>query len=239
MQQKKTRIKICGLTSEEEIRWVLEENVDYLGMVLFFPKSKRNISIERAKQLLAVDKHMQNQVISSEAKNKEQDKLPKTVAVTVSPTPEQVKEIEQAGFDLIQIHGELTKETYEAVTIPIIRAIQVKDGALFVSAGNPAGNKDTEAEISGTEDKIVAYLLDAPAPGSGKSFDWDVLMEFPRNDKMIFLAGGLNSENVREAIAKGNPDVVDVSSGVEIDTKIVGKDRNKIKEFVRKVETNE
>ena len=116
MQQKKTRIKICGLTSEEEIRWVSEENVDYLGMVLFFPKSKRNISIERAKQLLAVDKHMQNQVISSEAKNKEQDKLPKTVAVTVSPTPEQVKEIEQAGFDLIQIHGELTKETYEAVT---------------------------------------------------------------------------------------------------------------------------
>ena len=218
MRQKKTRIKICGLTSEEEVRWVLEENVDYLGMVLFFPKSKRNISIERAKQLLAVCKGMCSHTDNGAKKSKAQKKCPQVVAVTVSPTPEQVQEIEQAGFDLIQIHGKLSKETYEAVTIPIIRAIQVKEGM-----------RVKDSALSDTDNKIVAYLLDAPTPGSGKSFDWDVLAKLPRNDKMLFLAGGLLSENVREAIAKGNPDVVDVSSGVEIDANVVGKDRNKIK----------
>lgn len=233
MQQKKTRIKICGLTSEEEVRFVIEENVDYLGMVLFFPKSKRNISIERAKQLLAVCK---------EAKQK-------SVAVTVSPTPEQVIEIAQAGFDFIQIHGELSKETYEAITLPVIRAIQMK-------ADEPVqGNeqvKDDEAlheflkeiqETIDTEDKIAAYLFDAPAPGSGRTFDWNILAKLQKDDigkgKMLFLAGGLNSANVAEAIKIVNPDVVDVSSGVEADTKTALKDRNKIKEFVRKVETDE
>ncbi|MDD6811806.1 MAG: phosphoribosylanthranilate isomerase [Lachnospiraceae bacterium] len=222
-------MKICGLTREEEVRWVMEEKADYLGMVLFFPKSKRNISIEQAKRLLAI--------CQEQGKPGEDGLIPCTVAVTVSPTPEQVRQIEQAGFAMIQIHGELSAETYEAVTLPIIRAVQAGDVEEHVHRSD-GGSVDTDRKkISG--EKIVAWLYDAHAPGSGKAFDWNMLQKIPRDDKLLFLAGGLNSENVREAIAKVNPDVVDVSSGVEIDAETVGKDRNKIKEFVRKVEKDE
>ncbi|MBQ6806298.1 MAG: phosphoribosylanthranilate isomerase [Lachnospiraceae bacterium] len=230
MQEKRTQIKICGLTSEEEVRWVLEENVDYFGIVLFFPKSKRNISIEKAKQLIAVCREIHSRSDHDVVKSEVLKQRPRVVAVTVSPTPEQVQEIEQAGFDRIQIHGELSKEAYAAVTIPIIRAIQIKDGIF---------NMEPPFTEQGMDDKITAYLFDAPSPGSGQTFDWDMLARLSKTDKMLFLAGGLNSDNVREAIAKVKPDVVDVSSGVEIGVMTVGKDRNKIKQFVRKVDTNE
>ncbi len=216
MQGRKPQIKICGLTTEEEVRWVLEEEVDYLGMVLFFPKSKRNLSIEQAKRLLYVCHH---------ADLYQKKKIPQTVAVTVSPTPEQTRQIEQAGFDMIQIHGELTPETYEAVNLPIIRAYQEDIQLPRIKQGQ--------------QDKIVAYLYDAKEPGSGKTFDWDKLADVSRGEKLLILAGGLHAGNVAAAIAKVHPDVVDVSSGVETEREKIGKDRAKIKEFVRKVETNE
>ena len=83
-------IKICGITSEEEIRYIAKAGIDYAGFVLFFPKSKRNLSLECAKNLIA--------------------KLPAgvvSVAVTVSPTKEQVEAVVEAGFLAIQIHGEI------------------------------------------------------------------------------------------------------------------------------------
>lgn len=234
MQHRNTKIKICGLTREEEVRWAMEEKADYLGMVLFFPKSKRNISIEQAKRLLAICQEQEKPGADNPGAD---NPKPCTVAVTVSPTPEQVRQIEQAGFAMIQIHGELSAETYEAVTIPMIRAVQAGDVEHFIQCSD-GGSVDADRKKSSGE-KIVAWLYDAHAPGSGKAFDWNMLQKVPRDDKLLFLAGGLNSENVREAIAKVNPDVVDVSSGVEIDAETVGKDRNKIKEFVRKVETDE
>ena len=88
MQEKRTQIKICGLTSEEEVRWVLEENVDYFGIVLFFPKSKRNISIEKAKQLIAVCREIHSRSDHDVVKSEVQKQRPRVVAVTVSPTPE-------------------------------------------------------------------------------------------------------------------------------------------------------
>ncbi|MDE5598314.1 MAG: hypothetical protein K2J04_10830, partial [Lachnospiraceae bacterium] len=96
--------------------------------------------------------------------------------------------------------------------------------------------------------KIAAYLFDAQSPGSGRTFDWnslDAILEekMLSDEKMIFLAGGLHGGNVREAIESVHPDVVDVSSGVEKDAVAadgaVIKDREKIKEFIRKVRTNE
>ena len=159
---------------------------------------------------------------------------PVVVAVTVSPTPELVKDIEDAGFDMVQIHGELSEETLDAVSIPVIRAFH-------------AG--DTEA-YRAYEDcpKIAAYLFDAQSPGSGRTFDWNALDAISGekalpDEKMIFLAGGLHGGNVREAIEHVHPDVVDVSSGVEKDAVAadgaVIKDREKIKEFIRKVRTDE
>ena len=80
-----TKIKICGLTSPAEARYLNENHVDFAGMVLFFPKSKRNISIEQAKDIMAA-----------------LDASIKRVAVVVSPSIEQIRQIEAAGFDYVQ-----------------------------------------------------------------------------------------------------------------------------------------
>lgn len=204
------KIKICGLTSTEEASWIVEERVDYAGIVMFYQKSHRNMTIAQAKELLPIIK--QGRALSGEPIL--------TVAVTVSPTSEQVEEIQAAGFDRIQVHGELSKESFDAIRVPMIRAFNGFD-------------KEAYEKFHHCE-KVEAYLFDAGKPGSGQTFNWDVLHKLPRDEKPIFLAGGLNADNVRQAIREVAPDVVDVSSGVERDTKI-GKDREKIRAFVRTV----
>lgn len=214
------RIKICGLTSTEEASWVVEERVDYAGIVMFYPKSHRNMVVAEAQELLPVLKA--GKTLSGESI--------RTVAVTVSPTPEQVEEIQSAGFDRIQVHGELSKASFDAIQIPMIRAFNGFDWEAY--------------ERFQHCEKVEAYLFDAGTPGSGQIFDWDVLRKLPRDEKPVFLAGGLNADNVRQAIHEVKPDVVDVSSGVERDVPIgvkqdgsvrVGKDREKIRAFVKAV----
>lgn len=230
MRAKNTQVKICGLTKPEEVRWVVEERADYFGIVLFFTKSKRNNSIENARKLIETC-HKE----CAEKKSADEHFTPPViVAVTVSPTPEQIKEIEDAGFDMVQIHGELSEETLDTVSIPVIRAFHAGDTEACKKYDNCP--------------KITAYLFDAQNPGSGRTFDWKVLDTVSgertlRDGKKIFLAGGLHGGNVREAIEHVHPDVVDVSSGVEKDAATadgaVIKDREKIKEFIRKVRTDE
>ena len=108
-----TKVKICGLTSPAEARYLNENHVDFAGMVLFFPKSKRNISIEQAKEIMAA-----------------LDASIKRVAVVVSPSIEQVRQIEAAGFDYVQIHAEIPEtetEAEAAIAIPILKAFNVSD----------------------------------------------------------------------------------------------------------------
>ena len=220
MKQMVPKIKICGLTSTEEASWIVEERVDYAGIVMFYPKSHRNMTVAQAKELLPILK--QGRALSGEHIL--------TVAVTVSPTPEQVNEIQSAGFDRIQVHGNLSMESFDAIRIPIIRA--------FNGFDEEAYEKFHRCE------KVEAYLFDAGKPGSGQTFDWDVLHKLPRDEKPVFLAGGLNADNIGQAIREVMPDVVDVSSGVERDvpaefkqsgTVRVGKDREKIRAFVKEV----
>lgn len=217
---KVTKIKICGLTTAEEASWIVDEKVDYAGIVVFYPKSHRNMTIEHAKELLPVLKR--GIALSGETLL--------TVAVTVSPTPEQVREIQDAGFDRIQVHGELPKESFDEIRIPMIRAFNGFDREAY--------------ERFHHCEKVEAYLFDAGKPGSGQTFDWDVLRQLPRDEKPIFLAGGLNRNNIRQAIREVGPDIVDVSSGVEKDVVVragqdglarVGKDRDKIRAFVEEV----
>lgn len=192
-----TKIKICGLTSPAEARYLNENHVDFAGMVLFFPKSKRNISIEQAKEIMAV-----------------LDASIKRVAVVVSPYIEQVRQIEAAGFDYIQIHGEIPEA---AIAIPILKAFNVSDMGSYEKYHN--------------DSRIAGYVFDAIEPGSGKTFDWKLVDNIPRDEKLLLLAGGLNPDNVRMAIEAVHPDGVDVSSGVENDDK-AGKNPEKIHDFV-------
>ena len=201
-----TKIKICGMTCEADIKAVNTYLPDYIGFVLFFPKSNRNISIEQAEHLL-----------------EKVDKKIRTVAVVVSPTTEQIRQIEKAGFDYIQIHGTVTEDVYKQCKLPILRAFNVSD-----------------------LDKLNEY------EAKDKTFDWSLLdnirqrqktdaskdVSHKKNKKMIFLAGGIDETNVKRAISQVAPDVIDLSSAVEKtseDGTFHGKDPEKIRTIVTMV----
>lgn len=198
-------IKICGITSEEEIRYIAKAGINYAGFVLFFQKSKRNLSLERAENLVA--------------------KLPEdiaSVAVMVSPTKEQVEAVVDAGFSAIQIHGKVEDSIITSCQIPVFKAFNVSDMDDFLHYEQM--------------DEVVGFVMDAAVPGSGKTFDWDLLQKLPSTEKQVLLAGGLNPDNVGEALAActGKIDGVDTSSGVErADGN--GKSKERIEAFVRVV----
>lgn len=198
-----TMIKVCGLTEVREAEYLNRLKIDFAGFVLFFPKSKRNISIEKAEEIM---KHL--------------DKNIKKTAVVVSPAKEQIIDICNSGFDYIQIHGKIEEEVLKMAQIPVLKAFNVDDMDEF--------------KMYSSNEKIAGYVFDAAEPGSGRTFDWDILSQIERDGKLFILAGGLNLDNVRKAVAAINPDMVDVSSGVESDDGF-GKDILKIEKFVKQI----
>lgn len=195
-----TKVKICGLKNQTDIKCINTLSPDFAGFVMFFEKSHRNISVQTAQELLAL-----------------LDKNIKSVAVTVSPTEEQLEQIYDLGFDYVQIHGNITDEVLKNSKTPIIRAINVSG---IESIG------DIE-----NLDNVKGILFDSAVPGSGKSFDWSMLEKLPKNQKMLFLAGGLTADNVAKAVAQLRPFAVDVSSGVELADKS-GKDFELVRTFI-------
>lgn len=180
------KMKMCGITQMSEVEMINEIKPDFIGMVMYFPKSKRNVREEQAKQLLSA--------VSDDVR---------TVAVVVSPTAEQLGRIERLGFDVVQIHGNVTDELIEGCHIPTWKAFNVHDMDMYP-------HYQTVANVSG-------YVFDAGEPGSGKTFDWDSLAGIERDGRLFVLAGGLTPENVARAIKQVKPDAVDVSSGIEYD----------------------
>lgn len=195
------KIKICGLTDVKEAEYLNRNQVDFAGFVMFYEKSKRNVTIEQAKPIMAA--------LSPTIKK---------VAVTVSPDEAQVQQIKEAGFDYVQIHGELKPGVLDY--LPVLKAFNISDMDRF--------------DYFQSCPEIVGYVLDAAEPGSGKTFDWNLLQTLPRGDKLFILAGGLRADNVQAAIEFVAPDGVDVSSGVEFADKL-GKDPEKIDAFVKSV----
>ena len=102
------------MNSKKEAEFLNENKVDLAGMVMFFPKSKRNITPDKAKEIIsALDKRI------------------KRVAVVVSPTYEEIKIIESLDFDYVQIHGELSQELESKINLPILKAFNIKDMDLY------------------------------------------------------------------------------------------------------------
>lgn len=206
-KRNRTLIKICGMTKTEDIHYANKYHPDLAGFVMYFPKSKRNISLVRARELLS---RLSDSIWS--------------VAVTVSPTLVQLKQIEAAGFDFIQIHGTMSEEVYEGANIPILRAFNVEDLEEY----------DNIRQL----DKIIGYVFDSKSPGSGRTFDWNLLKQIDRDEKLWLLAGGINETNVQEAIRQTAPDGIDVSSAVERPDEegiCAGKDPEKMKTIIRMV----
>lgn len=201
-----TAIKICGITTEQEVGYLNRGGVRYAGFVLY-EKSKRYVTPAQAGGLF-------------EKLNKDIIK----VAVTVDPDEKLLCQAEEAGFDILQVHGHLRPEILRRASIPVWRAVNV------------SGVK--ELTMDGQGEKIQAVLVDAPDFGSGKTFDWDAAGEagsrfaefrwrLRQQGKQFILAGGLTPENVAEGIRIFSPDIVDVSSGVE------GTDGKKAPELIR------
>ena len=215
MQMGKTKVKVCGLTREEEAEMLADCRVEFAGMVLFFPKSKRNVTLQQAEKILAALKKYG---------------ISKSVAVTVSPTKEQVEQIMRLGFDYIQIHGTLSDEVHDVLRIPVIRAVNVAGETESI-------RRKLESVLA--DEKTAGILFDGSSPGAGKPFDWNLLKNIQKTDKLLFLAGGLTPENAAQAVKTVAPDVVDVSSGVEKDVSpcaaFAGKDAEKITKFVENV----
>ena len=217
MNSKEVKVKICGLRTLTDVESVVRCRADLGGMVLFYPKSRRNVEICQAKKM--VDALKKSDV--------------HTVAVTVSPTAEQLLAIEETGFDFIQIHGELLENVYEQSCIPLIRALNMKDEQHAEQVQNMIA--DTLKK-----EKIEYLLLDAGTPGAGKTFSWQSLQHILRKFKgnmqksKLIIAGGLRIDNVNRAIEIFQPDMVDVSSGVELEDGS-GKSPKLIEAFVKQV----
>ena len=136
------------------------------------------------------------------------------VGVFVSPSRVELLEaIEKVGLDLIQVHGQVADDLFEDLPCASIQAVQV----------------DGEGQVPNSR---ADYLLfDAPVAGSGQTFDWGQL-DTTELAQPFFIAGGLNEDNVEEAIQHFTPYAVDVSSGVETDGQ---KDHEKIRRFIERV----
>lgn len=215
--ERRTKIKICGLTRPEETEYLNEYGVDYAGFV-FYEKSKRNISFERAEEIMS-----------------RLDEKIKRVAVTVSPDASIIKSIMEHGFDIIQIHKDMREEALEEAGVPVWMALNLTEENEMYEK-----RKFYEELIEKYDKKIEGVLMDAPQFGSGKPFNWHKSRRLlkagdrssPFKDLRLILAGGLDSRNVAEGIGIFAPDVVDVSSSVEGES---GKSKEKIRDFVMAV----
>ena len=148
IKQKVPQIKICGITQDEEIQWLNEADVSYAGFVLY-EKSCRYIPISKTQELF----------------EKLNDNI-KKVAVAVSPDVTMVKQVMDAGFDILQVHGNLTEEVLAVTEIPVWQAVNLTDANIFEELVR-------EYRDLSIDEKITALLMDAKEFGSGKTFGWD------------------------------------------------------------------
>ena len=204
-----------GITGDEDVRFLrdcgVDAGADYTGFV-FYEKSKRNVSCQKAKKIM--------EKIRPDIKK---------VAVTVSPDAAQIQILQQMKFDIIQMHGTLSAEALSAVELPVWYAINLSDPKEFAEK-----TKDFLDLPEKLQQKITALVVDGANYGGGQTFDWQKTQTFHQTEgifagRKFVLAGGLHAGNVNKGIQLFHPDVVDVSSGVENEN---GKDEALIKQFV-------
>lgn len=200
----RTRIKICGLTREQDVDAAVETGADAVGFV-FYDKSPRFVSPEAAAGLVR--------------------RLPPWMAAVGlfvnAPLQTILQVADRSGLTHLQLHGDEAPEVCRGLGRPVVKAIRVRTGLtdpqeLRAEAMRLRGLVSTYADCH-------ALLFDADSAGfggSGHAFDWgllgDILADAPALRRTWVLSGGLESGSVGQAIARLNPPCVDVSSGVEV-----------------------
>ncbi|MBX3608180.1 MAG: phosphoribosylanthranilate isomerase [Piscinibacter sp.] len=183
---RRTRIKICGITRETDLAAAVDAGADAVGFV-FYPKSPRHVSLERAAEL---------------ARRLPAFVMP--VGLFVNAEPEAVRAAAAAIPQLLlQFHGDETPAECSAAGRPWLRAARMTAGFDLL---------DFAARFHDAQ----ALLLDAHVEGyggGGKVFDWSLV---PANvPRPVVLSGGLHAGNVIEGVLQVRPWAVDASSGVE------------------------
>ncbi len=208
------KVKICGITREEDVKIVSDLGVDAIGFIVGVPSSLRNLSLNKAEELIRL--------------------VPVFVKSVLVMVPKSLDELLQTCENLnphaLQIHGENIRNTsYLQENLPntsIIRAFNVNQENVLETASDASKSFD-------------AILLDSFSHGiyggTGKVHDWKLSKRVKRviHSKPLILAGGLHSQNVKESICTVKPYAVDVSTGVESLPGI--KDSVKISAFIKNV----
>lgn len=204
----RVRVKICGLTREDDVVMAVEGGADAVGFVCY-PASARYVSQSRLMSLISL--------------------VPESVTpvlVFVNPTSEEVREhIALFPRAVLQFHGQESRAFCDQFHRPYIKAVAVKsaDQLLKIQDDYPMANA------------IVADVDDPSHGGTGEVFDWQAVAQIrDKIKKPLIVAGGLNAGNVRQAIHVMRPWAVDVASGVEREKGI--KDHDKILAFMDSVE---
>lgn len=198
-------IKICGLTDKKEAEYLNRNKVDFAGFVVFYPKSKRNVSMEKATEIM-----------------KELNPTIKRVAVFVSPTVEQLTQAKAAGFDIAQIHGVLDEELIKKCPLPIIKAFNIDDMDKFdfYNECEKIVGFVFDAKEPGSG-KVFDWNLLKTIPRTDKLF---ILSGGLTKDNVVEGIRFVNPDGVDVS-----------SGVEFLDSNIKGKDPERIDEFVKKV----
>jgi phosphoribosylanthranilate isomerase len=207
-----SKIKICGMQCRNDIEIVNEFLPDFAGFIMSTEdKFRRQISADKAFKL--------SQML---------DQNIKAVGVFVDEPMEFIEDICNHDIvEVVQLHGnenrEYILELRKRIPNPIIKAVHVSSMAQIV-----------EMEKLPCNYLLLDTAYKDKVGGGGVKFNWDLIP--PKVSKPFFLAGGLSADNVQEAIKTVNPYCVDLSSSVETDGY---KDREKVKEVIKKVRSAE
>ena len=200
------RIKICGITREEDAWAAIEAGADALGFV-FVPGTPRFIEPGRA---AAITRSLPPFV--------------SRVGLFVNADPEHIRAtVAEARLDTVQLHGDEPPEVGLSLlgSVRVIQAFRVQ-------------GPETLQRLPDFRKSADAWLLDAYVPGTaggtGARFDWNLAVQARELGHPLILAGGLKPENIAEAVRQVRPFAVDVSSGVE--SSPGRKDAEKIRELI-------
>jgi len=201
-----TKIKICGITREEDALFCAEQGADFTGFI-FVPSTPRYVEPEKAAAIAA--------------KVRERETRPKMVGVFRDASNDYIREIHNlVGFDVVQLHGGETDDAIRDLGIPAIKTLRVAETL-----------PDTHASPNAAW-LLFDTFDERRAGGTGRRFDWSLLATYERS-KPFFLSGGIDPENVVAAISLVRPDAIDLSSGVESSPGV--KDHEKIARLFERV----
>lgn len=205
----RTKVKICGITTLEDARFVSGALSDFIGFI-FYEGSPRYVDPSRAG---AIANWIEG---------------PQKVGVFVNQPIDSVNEIaKQTGMDLVQLHGNESPEYCSMIRLPIIKVFHVNDNT------DPDSLKSELESYSNLADYFLFDTkLEGKWGGTGQRFDWSLLNGLS-TEVPIILSGGLDIDNVEEAIKTVNPFAVDLSSSLEEAPGL--KDFEKVEDFFEKM----